>query len=54
MSKLLLISIIMSNFSYFPLIWLFRSKGADNVINRTHKRALEPYMETINLRLKNI
>ena len=30
----------MSNFSYFPLIWLFVSKVANNEINRTHKRAL--------------
>ena len=30
---------VMSNFSYFPLIWLFCSKGAKNEINRTHKRA---------------
>ena len=30
----------MSNFSYCPLIWLFCSKGANNEINRTHKRAL--------------
>ena len=30
----------MSSFSYCPLIWLFCSKGANNEINRTHKRAL--------------
>ena len=30
----------MSNFSYRPLIWLFCTKGANNEINRTHKRAL--------------
>ena len=30
----------MSNFSYCPLIWLFCIKGANNEINRTHKRAL--------------
>ena len=38
-SRLLLSSVIMSNFSYCPLIWLFCSKGANNKINRTHKRA---------------
>ena len=38
--KLLFNSVIMSNFSYCPLIWLFCSKGAINEINRTHKRAL--------------
>ena len=31
---------VMSNFSYCPLIWLFGSKGANNEINRTHKQAL--------------
>ena len=39
-SKLLLNSVVMSNFSYNPLIWLFCSKVANNEINRTHKRAL--------------
>ena len=39
-SKLLLNAVIMSNFSYCPLIWLFCSKAANNEINRTHKRAL--------------
>ena len=31
---------VMSNFSYCPLIWLFCSKVANNEINRTHKHAL--------------
>ena len=39
-AKLLFNSVRMSNFSYCPLIWLFCSKGANNEINRTHKRAL--------------
>ena len=39
-SKLLLNSVVMSNFSYCPLIWLFCSKVANNEINRTHKRTL--------------
>ena len=38
-AKLLFNSVIMSNFSYCPLIWLFCSKGTNNDINRTHKRA---------------
>ena len=37
-AKLLFNSVIMYNFSYCPLIWLFCSKGANNEINRTHKR----------------
>ena len=39
-AKLLLNAVIMSSFSYCPLIWLFCSKAANNEINRTHKRAL--------------
>ena len=39
-SKLLLNSVVISNFSYCPLIWLFCSKVANNEINRTHKCAL--------------
>ena len=40
MSKLLLISVVMSNFSYYPIIWLFCCKRANNEINKSHKRAL--------------
>ena len=40
-SKLIFNSVIMSNFSYCPLIWLFCTKKAYNEINRTHKRALK-------------
>ena len=31
-------SVIMSNFNYCPLIWLFHSKAANSTINRVHKR----------------
>ena len=37
---ILLKSIVMSNFSYCPLIWMFCSKFANKEINRTNKRAL--------------
>ena len=37
---MLLTSVVMSNFSYCPLIWLFCSKTANKNINRTRKRAL--------------
>ena len=40
MSEILLNSVAMSNFLCCPLIWLFCSKGANNEINRSHKRAL--------------
>ena len=33
-------AVILSNFNYCPLIWLFSTKAANNEINRTHKRAL--------------
>ena len=51
--KLLFKSMVMSNFSYRPLIWLLCSKGANSKINRTHKRALRALMDTMNLSLKN-
>ena len=31
---------VMSNFQYCPLIWLFCSKAADNLINRATKHAM--------------
>ena len=31
---------MMSNFQYSPLIWLFCSKAADDLINRTTKFAM--------------
>ena len=39
-AKILLTSIVASNFSYCPLIWMFCSKSANKEINRTNKRAL--------------
>ena len=33
-------AVILSNFNYCPLIWLFCKKGAYKEIDRTHKRAL--------------
>ena len=33
-------SFILSIFNYCPLIWMFCSKTANNLINRSHKRAL--------------
>ena len=38
--RLLLNSIIKSQFSYCPLIWMFCSRSLNNVINRIHERAL--------------
>ena len=39
-SKLLSNTVVLSNFSYCPPVWLFCSNTANNGINRTHKRAL--------------
>ena len=39
-AKILLTSIVMSNISYYPQLWMFCSKSANKVINRTNKRAL--------------
>ena len=39
-AKLLCKTTVLANFNYFPLIWLFSSKAANNEINRAHKRAL--------------
>ena len=33
-------AVILSNFNYCPLIWLFCNKGANKEIDHTHKRAL--------------
>ena len=33
-------AVILSNFNYCPLIWLFCGKGANKEIDRPHKRAL--------------
>ena len=33
-------AVILSNFNYCPLIWLFCNKGANKEVDRTHKRAL--------------
>ena len=40
-AKMLLTSVVLSNFSYCPLKWLFCSKTANKDINRTNKRALK-------------
>ena len=39
-AKMLLTSVVLSNFSYYPLIWLFCTKTANKDINRTNKLAL--------------
>ena len=39
-------AVILSNFNYCPLIWLFCNEGANKKIDRTRKRALRiPYKD---------
>jgi len=33
--------VMLSNFTYCPLIWMFCNKGANKQIDQTHKRALQ-------------
>ena len=39
-TKLLVNTVVMSKFQYFPLIWLLCSRTVDNVINRMTKPAM--------------
>ena len=39
-AKLLLNTVVTSNFQYCPLIWLFCSKAAESLVNRTTKHAM--------------
>ena len=43
--RLLYNSFVMSNFKYRPLIWMFCGKGANNKINKIHKRALRVLLD---------
>ena len=47
-AKLLLNTVVISNCQYFPLIWLFCSKAADNLINKTTKRAMRIFYNNDN------
>ena len=38
--RLLMKSFIESQFSYCPLVWMFRDRNSNNKINRLHERAL--------------
>ena len=44
-TKILLTSIVISNLSYCPLIWMFCCKSANKEINRTNKHALRVLYE---------
>ena len=38
--RLVLNSIVKSQFSYCPLVWMFCSRTSNNMINKVHERAL--------------
>ena len=38
--NLLLTSVIKSQFTYYPLIWMFKSRYLNNVLNNIHERVL--------------
>ena len=44
---------ITSQFSYFPLIWMFHSRNLNNKINRTHKRPVRLVYQN-NLKLSEL
>ena len=47
-------SVVMSKFSYCPLIWPFCSKVANNEVNRTHKRALRTSYRDYNFTFEEL
>ena len=38
--KIIFDALIKSQFSYFPLVWMFSSRQTNNMINKIHERAL--------------
>ena len=46
-------AVILSNFNYCSLIWLFCNKGANKEIDRTHKCALRILIKNTNVPLKH-
>ena len=55
--KLIFNSIIKSQFSYYPLVWMFCSRTSSNMINKLHERslriALKDYSSNFNTLLEN-
>ena len=44
----------MSTFTYFPLIWMFRSKTENNLINKIHKHSLRVIYEMGDLNFEDL
>ena len=38
--KMIFNALLKSQFSYYPLVWMFYSRQTDNMINKIHERAL--------------
>ena len=55
--KLIFNSIIKSQFSYCPLVWMFCSRTSNNMINKLHERSLRfianDYSSDFNILLEN-
>ena len=55
--KLIFSSIIKSQFSYCPLVWMFCSRTSNNMINKLHERSLRiilnDYSSNFNILLEN-
>ena len=55
--KLIFNSIIKSQFSYCPLVWMFCSRTSNNMITKLHERSLKiilnDYSSNLNILLEN-
>ena len=46
--RIVMKSFVTSQFGYYPLVWMFHSKGLNNRINKIHTRALRLVFEEHN------
>jgi len=53
-ATLLFNAYIMSSFNYCPLVWMFCSKQAHNIINKTHHKALCAKLNTFDFTLEEL
>ena len=53
-AKILYNAFVSSTFNYCPLIWMFCSKTLNNLINKTHKRALKVLYQKSNTTLTEL
>ena len=43
--KYVMKALILSQFSYFPLVWMFGDRGLNNKINRLHEKRYELHVK---------